>query len=326
MALNTACDRAPEAQPAPVTRTRTLRLAVPGLGRLLRVGVSLTGAREAPVVAALGGISASHLVCDRGAERGWWREMAGPGRPLDTRQIRLLGFEYPTPPGGALSTREQARVLLGVLDALGIERLDALVGASYGGMVGLALAQQCPQRLRRLVVVSAAHCSDPLTTAWRAIQRRIVRLGLVHGAGHDALVLARALAMTTYRSREEFGLRFAGPPALGAQGWTFPVEDYLVARGQDYAGRTAPERFLALSESLDLHAVDPERIRVPAHFVAVRQDQLVPLMQMRELARRYGGPAQLDEIDSLYGHDAFLKETALLGPILTAAWRCDNDV
>jgi homoserine O-acetyltransferase/O-succinyltransferase len=281
--------------------------------------VSLVGPPDAPVVAVLGGISATRLVCDDGARAGWWRELAGDGRALDTRRVRVLGWAYPAPPGALLSTHAHARALADVLDGLGIERLDALVGASYGGMVGLAFALAYPRRLRRLVAIGAAHRSDPLATAWRAIQRRIVRLGLAHGAGRDALVIARALAMTTYRTREELALRFAGPAAHADAGDLFPVERYLVARGEDYAARTAPERFLALSEALDRHDVAPARIAVPATLVAVRQDRLVPLALVRELASEYGGPCELHEIDSIYGHDAFLKETAALAPILRAA-------
>jgi homoserine O-acetyltransferase len=308
----------------------------PGSEHALTLGTSIVGPRDAPIVAALGGISATHRVCDDGDTPGWWRELAGVGRALDPTRVRILGWTYPTPAGRILSTRDHARLLIDALDRLGIEQLDVLVGASYGGMVGLALAHESPARLKTLVAISAAHCAHPLATAWRSIQRRIVRLGLEHGASRDALVLARALAMTTYRSREEFAERFAGAPeweetrAPIAPGRPcpenrrrpspiFPVERYLLNRGEDYADRTAPERFLALSEALDLHRLDPERIRVPAHFVAVRQDQLVPLEQMRELASRYGGPCRLHEIDSLFGHDAFLKESALLGPILSAA-------
>jgi homoserine O-acetyltransferase len=272
-------------------------------------------------VAVLGGISATCAACDDGAQRGWWRELAGPGRALDTRAIRVLGWTYPTTTNGRVTTRDHARALVAILDELGIERLDALIGASYGGMVGLALAQLHPERVHTLVCIGAAHCAHPLATAWRAIQRRIVRFGLEHDAGRDALVLARALAMTTYRSREEFAARFDEPPDDGPIGPVFEVERYLVSRGEDYAQRTAPERFLALSEALDVHRVEPERIRVPATFVAVRQDQLVPLEQMRELARRYAGPCTLHEIDSIYGHDAFLKEATRLAPILRAASR-----
>src|SRR5262245_48802486 len=142
---------------------------------------SLIGPRDAPVVAALGGISATSQVCDDATHSGWWREIAGAGRALDPARVRILGWTYPTSHGRVLSTRDHARALVGVLDELGIERLDVLAGASYGGMVGLALAEEFPERAGTLVVISAAHCAHPLATAWRAIQRRIVRFGLDHG-------------------------------------------------------------------------------------------------------------------------------------------------
>jgi homoserine O-acetyltransferase/O-succinyltransferase len=324
MSANTACDRVPVhgGERAPGAAAITVRieraeLPVAGIGTL-PLCFSLVGPAGAPVVAALGGISATYAVCDDGGEAGWWSDFAGPGRALDTDSVRVLGWTYPTPPGRTLSTAQHAQALVALLDHLGIATMQALVGASYGGMVGLALAHAHPQRLATLVAISAAHGAHPLATGWRAIQRRIVRLGLEHGAAHDALVLARALAMTTYRSPEELKERFAGAPSEGPHGPVFPVERYLLSRGEDYARRTAPAHFLALSEALDLHAVTPEEISVPAHFVAVRQDLLVPLAQMRELAARYGGPCRLHEIDSLYGHDAFLKEVELLGPILSS--------
>jgi homoserine O-acetyltransferase len=334
MSRNTAQERSrseesprPRAPSRPVERrVETLDLAPDTGAGALRATVSLVGPEGAPVVAALGGISATHRTCDDGADAGWWREIAGEGRALDTRRWRILGWTWPALAGRTLTTRDHAHALAAVLDRLGVARLHALVGASYGGMVGLAFAQAYPERLRALVAVSAAHRSDPLATAWRAIQRRIVRFGLAHGAGRDALVLARALAMTSYRTRDELALRFSGPPAAGPEGASFPVERYLFARGEDYAKQTAPERFLALSEALDLHELEPARVAVPAHFVAVRRDQLVPLELMRELARDYGGPCRLHEIDSLYGHDAFLKEAALLGPILSAACGSESDV
>ena len=69
---------------------------------------------------------------------------------------------------------------------------------------------------------------------------------------------------------------------------------------------------MCLSESIDLHRVEPEAIRVPVALVAVAEDQLVTLEEMRELESRLGGPRRLYEIHSLYGHDAFLKEGAQL--------------
>jgi len=79
------------------------------------------------------------------------------------------------------------------------------------------------------------------------------------------------------------------------------------------------ESFLALSESIDLHAADAALVRTPATLVAVREDQLVPVGDMRALAARLAGPHELVEINSIFGHDAFLKESAVLNPILARA-------
>jgi homoserine O-acetyltransferase len=90
------------------------------------------------------------------------------------------------------------------------------------------------------------------------------------------------------------------------------VESYLLARGDAYAASYVPEAFLCLSESIDLHRVNAGAIRVPTTLVGVREDQLVPIADMQALRDRLGGPAELVEVSSLFGHDAFLKERAAL--------------
>ena len=72
----------------------------------------------------------------------------------------------------------------------------------------------------------------------------------------EGLRLARALAMATYRSPEEFAVRFSGAPARIDGRFQFPVESYLLARGDAYAATYVPEAFVCLSESIDLHQVD----------------------------------------------------------------------
>jgi homoserine O-acetyltransferase len=118
--------------------------------------------------------------------------------------------------------------------------------------------------------------------------------------------------MATYRSAQEFDQRFAGPPTLLDGRFYFPVEQYLLARGDAYATTYKPEAFVCLSESIDLHQVDARSIKVPTTVIAVREDQLVPLADMRALKDRMGARAELIEISSLYGHDAFLKESDAL--------------
>ncbi len=299
-------------------------------GCLARVDLRwrLEGDPSLPTVATLGGISANRCAFDSAQPgAGWWAEIVGPGRALDSRAYCLLGFDYlgtdsfgnqssRLPP---ISSHDQARLLNHLCDFLEIPRLAAIAGASYGGMVALAFAQSFAHRVDRILVISAAHRASPLSTAWRSVEREAVRLGLAHGDGPGGLRLARALAMATYRTREEFDQRFGGEPEIGADRAWFPVERYLLSRGDAYVARVSPGAFVTLSESIDLHSVRPEDIHVPATLVAIRQDQLVPVDDMRELAARLPGPVRMVEIDSHYGHDAFLKEGGQLAPIFTEA-------
>lgn len=288
----------------------------------------LEGDPSLPAVATLGGISANRCAFDAAQpEAGWWAGIVGPGQALDSRAYCLLGFDYlGTGSAGSepsrlppISSHDQARLLNLLCDALRIPRLAAIAGASYGGMVALAFAQSFSPRVERILVISAAHRASPLSTAWRSVEREAVRLGVAHGDGPAGLRLARALAMATYRTREEFDQRFGGEPEVGAERAWFPVERYLLSRGDAYIAKVSPGAFITLSESIDLHSVQPEKIHVPVTLVAIRQDQLVPLADMRELAARLPGPVRLVEIDSHYGHDAFLKEGAQLAPIFAEA-------
>jgi homoserine O-acetyltransferase len=198
--------------------------------------------------------------------------------------------------------------------------VHAFVGASYGGMVALAFAERYPKRLERVVAISAPHAPHPMSTALRALQRRIVRLGLDTGSERDALAIARGLAITTYRSTTEFGERFAAAPLTVTENdATFPVESYLHHHGERFADRWTPSRFLALSLSGDLHRVNPHAIRTPAVVVAAEGDTIVPREQLEYLVNHLGGPAQLVDLPSSRGHDAFLTEPRALGRILDNA-------
>jgi homoserine O-acetyltransferase/O-succinyltransferase len=298
--------------------------------RDLAIGWSLSGGTDRPVVLALGGISASRKVFDPGDPReGWWREIVGPGRALDTDHVTVLGMDFIGGSGAStgpapgetfpsVSSYDQADAALRLMDHLQIPRLAAIVGASYGGMVALAFGERYPDRVERLFVISAADMPHPMATAWRAVQRNIARLGLKAGCAVEALELARALAMSTYRSPEEFAARFRGPSRQENARHVFPVEDYLNARGREYAARNRPESFICLSESIDLHQVNATRIAVRTEVVAVREDQLVPLADMRAMTARLQD-ARLHELSSLLGHDAFLKEAEQLKSILSIA-------
>lgn len=287
------------------------------------VRARLTGPKTGALIVVAGGISAGRKAADTPSTPGWWGWAIGDGAAIDTARHRLLAVDWlPEKDIGevlTITTADQARLLALVLDDLGEPVIDAFVGASYGGRVGLAFAELFPDRIGRLVVISAAHRAHPAATAWRGVQRRLLQFGLETGREAEAIALARELAMTTYRSSEEFDARFGANTAPEAAGQSYPVCDYLIARGAAYPGQTSARRWIALSDSLDRHAVQPERIQALLTVVGFTSDRLVPIADSRALADRAPNLARFVEAPSLYGHDAFLKERAVIADVLSTA-------
>ena len=270
------------------------------------------------VVVVLGGISGNRFVCRRAdGSAGWWAGLVGSGRAIDPARHLIVGLDFAADASGRIapSTREQAEVLCAALDELGIAAADAIVGASYGGMVGLALAERFPERVKKLVVISAGAEPHAAATAARELQRRVVALGIESGRPEEALAIARGMAMLTYRTSDEFAERFEGGIAAECPLTQSEPGGYLRARGEQFRSVMSPERFLSLSASIDRHAVDPARIGCPVLLIGAETDQLVPTAQMRSLAARLGGRVQLRLLDCLYGHDMFLKEAEAVGEL-----------
>ncbi|HEY2394570.1 MAG TPA: alpha/beta fold hydrolase [Rudaea sp.] len=330
------------------------------------------GPAAAPLVIALGGISAHRRACAPGAE-GWWEEQCGAGRTLDTERYRVLSIDWlggcddstgprsykidpsrearlslplpcaagegkgrgpakidpsrearlspPLPCAAgedrgwgqefpAISTADQARALLVLLNRLGVRRVHLLVGASYGGNVAQQLAALLGDRLRRLVLLSAAHCPAQFGLALRHIQRSILELG---GESPQALALARELAVLCYRSTEGVEQRFRDDATRGG------VTGWLRHHGEKFSTRFDSAAYRCLGRSLDGHCIDPATIRVPTAVFAVREDLTVPLSLLRDYVARAGGLCELVEVSSPHGHDAFLKEVTSVSRVLSAA-------
>ena len=291
-----------------------------------RVVGRLYGEDGKPVIVVMGCISASRFIADaqvsssRNNGRGWWSTLVHQGGPIDTQKFQVLGIDFaPTVDSNnrpdSITTFDQAARLKALLNAASISRVAAIIGSSYGGMTALAFAQAFPKLVGKLCVIGAAHKPYPIGVAWRGIQRRAVRLGIEAGRPKEGLKLARELAMTTYRTAEEFADRFELKETATSPS-QFDICDYLGSRGDAFAELMDAERFLALSESIDLHRVEPEAITTPTLLMSAISDQLAPLTDMRELRDRLGGPSELFTFTSLFGHDAFLKEYDAMSPRL----------
>lgn len=336
--VNAALHAVPSLQPSPVYEPSneparelrgeiSLRLDLRHAGtRQATLRYELLGEADLPVVLVAGGISAHrHVVASETfPENGWANALAQAGRALDPKRRRLLAIDYVGADGKLdvpLETADQADAIVQLLDALKIEQLHAFVGYSYGALVGLQLAARHPARLRKLIAVSGAHRAHPYASAWRALQRKAVALGQLQCADAQGLSLARQFAMLSYRTPEEFDERFDAAPEIINGRVRCAAEDYLDAAGAHYVARTPVTAYLRLSESIDLHRLDPAQIGVPTVVVAVEGDRLVPLADSVALVEGLGTRGQLRVLRSPYGHDAFLKETDRIDNILAAALR-----
>jgi homoserine O-acetyltransferase len=289
--------------------------------RNVRIAWECIGAPNAPVIVVQGGISATRHVAASSAypENGWWQEQVGAGRAIDPAHCRVISIDWLGADGAldaVLDPADQADAIAAVLDALGVQRVRAFVGASYGAMVGLQFAARHGERLDRLVAISGAHRSHPQVTALRVIQRRIVALGRSEAGIREALAIARSLAVIGYRTADEFSQRFDAAPEVDEAGVRFAVEDYFDAIGPRFVARFTPTAYLRLSESIDLQRLEPGDVRVPTDVVAVAQDQIVPLADLEILQAKLGARCRLHRIDSCFGHDAFLKEAGAIDSIL----------
>ncbi len=279
------------------------------------------GPKGAPVVIAAGGISAGRVLFAKEdtteTAPGWWEGVAGPGEALDLNAYRVLSIEFaPRLPASqvyTITTHDQARLVKLLLDQMGETHVYSFIGASYGAMIGLAFAELYPDMIDRLCIISAAHRAHPMATAFRGLQRRLLRFGAENGRPAEGISLARQLAMTTYRSDAEFAERFDGPAPEAAEG-NYVVCGYLRSRGDAYTA-TDVNRWISMSDSLDRHRVDPANIKAKVFLAAVPNDRLVPYSDMKWLHDHLADSVLID-FPSLYGHDAFLKEIPAVSDIV----------
>ena len=280
----------------------------------------------APVFIVVGGITASPFPF--AGEDAWWPALAAPDL-IDPTRHTVLTLSWPgngstwrgldDGPLTPLSALGLADLIAAWLDGIGCTTPVTFVGASLGGLVGIALATRHPDRVARLVTISAGLRPDGWGTATRHLQRELVRDGLRTGDVATGMIRARQLGMLTYRGRDELDTRFG---VLLPELEHPPVAAYLDHHGQRFAARFPVRTFLLLSEAIDRCRFQPgELARVTADVIVigVSGDLLFPFPLQHELYRELqaaGASAALWRLDSEFGHDAFLADQDKLAALL----------
>ena len=242
------------------------------------------------------GLSPSAHACSSKEDpsTGWWEDMVGPNKPINTNEyfvicINSLGscFGSTSPISINPETDEPYRLSFPVLSiedianaanellkVLDISVLHAVIGPSMGGMSALSFCQLHPGKTKRLISISSAARSSPFSIALRSLQREIIRNDPswkngaydLNGNGPiSGMRLARKLGMITYRSAKEWSARFGRERAMdkdlksGAFGVDFEIESYLESHANKFIGAFDPNCYLYLSRAMDLFdASDPD--------------------------------------------------------------------
>lgn len=293
----------------------SLSLLHGGLIEDLEVHYNCYGSLQKPAIVVLGGISASRNIHD------WWGEFVGAGKAINLDQFCVIGIDYianqDSENPNLISPFDQAKVIRLVLDKLRFSKIQAIVGSSYGGMVALAFAALYPAKLEKLICIAAAHRNTQVSVAQRQIQQQILNLGIRTGELKAAISIARELGFISYRSADELETRFNPLRVINKQTLTFELVDYLKHQGEKFANKFDIERYRSLSQSIDLHKVNPKDIHTQALFVAIDSDRLVPCQLVQECAASCAGETHIKTIHSQYGHDGFLLETEQLAECIT---------
>ena len=221
---------------------------------------------------------------------GWWEKFIGPGAPVDTNKYFVIctnvlgGCFGSTGPssldpldGQRYATRfpimtmqDMVRAQFSLLDHLGIQKLNASVGASMGGMQSLAAGVMFPDRVGRVVSISGCARSHPYSIAMRHTQRQALMMDPRWNRGfyyesippHMGMKLAREIATVTYRSGPEWENRFgrrradsSKPPALCPD---FLIETYLDHAGEKFSLEYDPNSLLYVSKAMDMFDLGKE--------------------------------------------------------------------
>lgn len=243
-------------------------------------------------------LNASHHVAGVAADNpddiGWWDNMVGPGKPVDTNVFFVIGINNPgscfgstgpasirpdtgKPWGAAfpvLTVEDWVQAQARVADRLGVKRFAAVMGGSLGGMQALSWAMTLPERVAHCVVVASTPRLSAQNIAFNEVARRaIITDPEFHGGDYYAhgvvprngLSVARMVGHITYLSdddmAEKFGRTQRAPAAGGAYhygyGVEFEVESYLRYQGEKFSKYFDANTYLLITRALDYF--DPAR-------------------------------------------------------------------
>ncbi len=284
---------------------------------------------------------------------GWWNNLIGPGKGLDTDKYfvicsnvlggcrgstgpssinpqtgRPYGTDFPTITIGDMVNAQKR-----LIDHLGIEKLLCVIGGSMGGMQVLQWMVTYSDRIRSAIPIATTMKHTPQQIAFNEVGRQAIiadpdwRNGNYYGKSVPAkgLAVARMIGHITYMSdlsmAEKFGRRIRQDKEPFKFGAEFEVEGYLHCRGDNFVKRFDANSYLYITKAIDYFNILNgnknlanifKGLKAKVLVISFKSDWLYPSYQSQEIVKACklaGVDATYCEINSTYGHDAFLLET-----------------
>jgi len=234
-------------------------------------------------------LNASHHVAGtyegRDASEGWWDNLVGPGKPLDTDRFFVIGVNnfgscfgstgpmHANPatgkPYGAdfpvVTVEDWVDAQARLLDAVGIERLAGVLGGSLGGMQALSWSLRYPHRVRHCIAVATAPNLSAQNIAFNEVARRAIVTDPDFHGGHyyehgvlprRGLRVARMIGHITYLSDNSMEEKFGRELRAAELGYTtldieFQIESYLRYQGDKFSEYFDANTYLLITRALD---------------------------------------------------------------------------
>ena len=261
-------------------------------------------------------------------EGGWWNEMIGSDKIIDTNRYTVLGFNIPG--NGVMDQTfsnpedfhagDIAFLFLKGLYDLDVKFLHALIGGSIGGGIAWEMIAIAPKLCKFLVPVAADWKANDWIIANTFLQNRILK------NSKKPLEDARIHAMLTYRTPQSFDSRFGRTKNQELE--VYNIESWLMYHGDKLAKRFNLKAYQMMNHLLASVNIEREgksvediikKINAEIHLVAIDSDLFFTPGEDRktfEIGKKIKKNIFYHELTSIHGHDAFLIENEKMAQIL----------
>ncbi len=263
------------------------------------------------------------VICSNGI--GGCKGSTGPST-VNPKTKRHYGLDFPL-----ITIKDMVNAQLHLVNHLGIEKLLTVIGGSMGGMQVLQWMISYPNRIRSAIPIATALKHSPQQIAFDEVGRQAILVdpkwnnGDYYGQAPPAkgLAVARMVGHITYMSdtsmTEKFGRRVKADQQPFKFSPNFEVEGYLQYRGDNFVKRFDANSYLYITKAIDafnlLNGTSIQdvfkQLRAKVLVIAFNSDWLYPAYQSQEIVRACK-LSHVDttycEVNSTYGHDAFLLE------------------